>query len=232
MTKQTPYNWLPDFVYGGIDGAITTFAVVAGVTGAHLDPKIALILGFANLFGDGFSMATGKYLSDKSELDRIDELKKVEEKSIIEKPEEETEEVRQIIKDHGFEGEDLEKAVKIITSNPKVWVHIMMRHELDTIEEEYRSPIQGATTTFISFLFIGSIPLIFYVLQILLPILSNYLFIGSSILTLSALFSVGVIKSRLIEKSWLISGLETMLFGGIAASIAYIIGHLLRNFGS
>ena len=63
------YKYLPQFVYGGIDGAITTFAVVAGVIGASLSSTIVLILGFANLFADGFSMATSNYFSTKSEND-------------------------------------------------------------------------------------------------------------------------------------------------------------------
>ncbi len=64
------YNWLPDFVYGSTDGIITTFAVVSAVEGGGLAPKIILIMGFANLLADGFSMATSKYLSDKAELDQ------------------------------------------------------------------------------------------------------------------------------------------------------------------
>lgn len=70
MSKKA-YNWVPDFVYGGIDGVVTTFAVVAGVKGASLALPVILILGFANLVADGFSMAVGKYLSDKSSKDHL-----------------------------------------------------------------------------------------------------------------------------------------------------------------
>ena len=66
------YNWLPDFVYGSIDGIITTFAVVSAVEGGSLPVTIILIMGFANLFADGFSMAAGKYLSDKAEIDQLE----------------------------------------------------------------------------------------------------------------------------------------------------------------
>jgi VIT1/CCC1 family predicted Fe2+/Mn2+ transporter len=59
-------KYIPEFVYGGIDGAVTTFAVVAGVMGASLSSTIVLILGFANLLADGFSMAVSNYLSTKS----------------------------------------------------------------------------------------------------------------------------------------------------------------------
>jgi vacuolar iron transporter family protein len=65
--KQHLEDYLSEFVYGGIDGAVTTFAVVAGATGARFDTKILLVLGFANLIADGFSMGVGSYLSTKSE---------------------------------------------------------------------------------------------------------------------------------------------------------------------
>ena len=80
-------SYLPDFIYGGIDGSVTTFAIVAGVTGASLSPKIVLILGFANLFADGFSMAVGNYLSTKSKKEYADKIRKSEERSIREIPE-------------------------------------------------------------------------------------------------------------------------------------------------
>ena len=67
MKKGTQRKYLPEFVYGGIDGIITTFAIVAGAVGASLSTGIILILGFANLFADGFSMAISSYLSAKSE---------------------------------------------------------------------------------------------------------------------------------------------------------------------
>lgn len=67
--KQHFEDYLSEFVYGGIDGAVTTFAVVAGATGARFDLKIILVLGFANLIADGFSMGVGSYLSKKSELE-------------------------------------------------------------------------------------------------------------------------------------------------------------------
>lgn len=65
--KQHLEDYLSEFVYGGIDGAVTTFAVVAGATGARFDVKVLLVLGFANLIADGFSMGVGSYLSTKSE---------------------------------------------------------------------------------------------------------------------------------------------------------------------
>ena len=63
---------IEDFVYGATDGAVTTFAIVAGVVGASLSPSIVIILGFANLFADGFSMAMGNYLSTRSRIEYVE----------------------------------------------------------------------------------------------------------------------------------------------------------------
>jgi vacuolar iron transporter family protein len=68
MFKRIENN-LREFVYGGMDGAVTTFAVVTGAAGANLSARVILILGFANVLADGFSMAVGSYLSEKSEQD-------------------------------------------------------------------------------------------------------------------------------------------------------------------
>ena len=64
-----PARYLQDWVLGGIDGAVTTFAIVAGVVGAQLSTPIILILGLANLLADGFSMAAGNYSGVKAEKD-------------------------------------------------------------------------------------------------------------------------------------------------------------------
>lgn len=68
MIKKIEAN-LREFVYGGMDGAVTTFAVVTGAAGANLGINVILILGYANVFADGFSMAVGSYLSEKSDQD-------------------------------------------------------------------------------------------------------------------------------------------------------------------
>lgn len=82
MTVSKIHNridkYLPEFVYGGIDGTVTTFAVVAATVGAGLSSSIIIILGLANLIGDGISMAISAYLSAKSEQaqDAKDGIKK------------------------------------------------------------------------------------------------------------------------------------------------------------
>lgn len=226
--QKPKYNWLPDFVYGGIDGAITTFAIVAGVVGASLSTPVILILGFANLLADGFSMAVGKYSADTAELERIKHIKNMEREAIIKKPKEEKAEIKEILEGFGFKGKDLTRATSVITSDPETWVHIMLHHEFHILEDNIH-PQKGAAATWLAFVIIGIIPLLAYLFEGVLPYGEKYLFIATAVATLLALFLVGTVKSRFTKQSWIISGLTTMFIGGIAASIAYVVGYLLRN---
>jgi len=64
------HKYLPEMVYGSIDGTVTTFAIISGVAGAGLSPAIVIILGVSNVLADGFSMASSNYLSVQSERQR------------------------------------------------------------------------------------------------------------------------------------------------------------------
>lgn len=150
---------IEDFVYGATDRAVTTFAVVAGVIGESLSPSTVLILGFANLFADGFSMAMGNYLGTIAQTEYIQKQRKKEEWEIDNLVEQEKQEIRDIYKNKGFEEELLEEIVRVITSRRKVWVDTMMREELELFENK-RRPLYIALTTFTAFNLIGLIPLI------------------------------------------------------------------------
>lgn len=222
------YNWVADFVYGGMDGAVTTFAVVAGVEGASLSVPIILILGFANLFADGFSMSVGKYSSDKANLDQYEKIREIEFRHLKEKESHERQEVVEILENYGFKGKDLQRATEIITSNPDAWVDLMMRNEFNMTKENV-SPIKGAMATFGSFILIGFIPLLGYTLGPLVSLTDGNMFLFASASTLTALFIVGVVKSKFSMRNWFLSGIETAAIGGLAAAIAYVVGYLLRG---
>jgi vacuolar iron transporter family protein len=113
-------KYLPEGVYGSIDGIVTTFAVVAGAAGANLGVDVVIILGLANLFADGLSMSIGSYLSKKSEKDNYEKHRRIEEWEIENLPDVERKEIEDIYRAKGFDGAELEMVVNRITSNKKV----------------------------------------------------------------------------------------------------------------
>ncbi len=222
-------NWhFDDFIYGSIDGAVTTFAIVAGVVGASLSPGIILILGFANLFADGFSMAAANYQASKTRNEYIEMKRKQEEWEIDNLEEQEKEEIRDIYSKKGFKDELLEEIVRIITSRRKVWVDTMMKEELGLIEDE-KAPLDSSISTFVGFNLIGLIPLIPFMVFMAIGVDPNSeAFFYSIIFVVSAFFIVGVVKGKIVKKSKMRSGVYTLIIGGIAATVAYLIGYGLN----
>ncbi len=176
MQRLLKKTYVPQFVYGGIDGAITTLAVMAGAVGASLSSGVIIILGFANLIADGFSMGISAYLSVKSEPDV---------------------------------------------------------HKGHKDEKHYRSRADGARAhgwvTFISFLIIGFIPLAPFVLTLFVPGLIEHRFTFAVIATAVALGLVGWVKGTIVQNKPWRSAFETLLIGGIAAVLAFLVGYFLRD---
>lgn len=221
-------KYLGEFVYGGIDGCVTTFAVVAGAVGAGLDSAIIIILGFANLLADGFAMSVGAYLSTKSENDNFQKHRQIESWEVDNMPDAEREEIREIYKTKGFEGELLEQVVAVITSDKDRWVDEMMKDELEMMEED-KSPIWMGAVTYISFLSIGLIPLLVYVADYIRPLHTN-LFLIASVLTALGFTLIGWLKTYVNQTSAWRGVLETLLLGGIAAAVSYFVGDLLDSW--
>lgn len=174
--KKEERKYLPEFVYGGIDGVVTTYAVVAGAVGASLSPAVILILGFANLLADGFSVGVSSYFSSKSEMD--------------------------------------------LHSN---------HTDYKLYAKKDGHPIKSGLATFISFVIMGFLTLLSFVLAIFIPDIEENQFIYSTILTGLALVIVGIIKGEVTKKHPFRSALETLLIGSIAAALAFGAGYLLRG---
>jgi VIT1/CCC1 family predicted Fe2+/Mn2+ transporter len=211
------HNYLRDWIYGGIDGAVTTLAVVSGVAGAQLSKWIILALGFANLFADGFSMAASNYLGTKAEHDDWRRLEEIEHRHIELAPDGEREEVRQIFERKGFEGRDLQRIVELVTANRDRWVKTMLTDEYG-LPHSVRSPWTAAINTFVAFVLCGLAPLLPYLFE------TPHSFSISLILTAVVFVAIGSVKSRWSTSSWWHSGLTTLLIGAIAAALAYLVG--------
>lgn len=218
-------SYIREWVYGGIDGVVTTFAITAGVVGASLSPAIVLILGLANLVGDGFSMAAGCYSSTKTDVDNYNRLRKIEGEHIANHREGEKEEIRQIYTAKGFDGDNLETIVETITADKERWIDEMMASEYG-MPGEPPSPMGAAMHTFMSFVVCGAVPLLPFLLKF--PA-SFELALAASALTF---FAIGALKSRWSQKSWAWHGVETSLVGLSAAGIAFVIGYALRGLAA
>lgn len=216
------HNYLRDWIYGGIDGAVTTLAVVTGVAGAELSNWIILALGFANLFADGFSMAASNYLGTKAEHDDWRRLEQIENRHIELAPEGEREEVKQIFARKGFEGNDLQRIVELVTADRERWVQTMLTDEYG-LPHSVRSPWIAALCTFTAFLICGLVPLLPYLFR------TEYSLGVSAILTGIVFVSIGSIKSKWSTSSWWHSGLTTLLVGATAALLAYFAGVIVKQ---
>ena len=215
-------SYLRDTVYGAIDGAVTTFAIVAGVAGAGLPTNIIIALGLANVLADGFSMAAGNYSGTKAELDNIKRIRAIEERHIAEEPEGERLELREILAGKGLEGQVLEEATDAIISDKTRWIDMMLIDEygLSPVDPH---PMRAAVATFLAFLAAGLVPLIPFLVG------SGPAFAVSLALTGVVFFAIGTLKSRWSLAPWWRSGLETLFIGGAAAGIAYGVASLFRG---
>ncbi len=223
--------YLGDMVYGGLDGIITTFAVVSGVAGAQLSPNIILILGLANQFADGFSMATGAYLSAKSDQEYYQRERQREAWEVEHFPEGERTELFELYRAQGHSEEDARTLVEIKTKDRKLWVDSMMLEELQMIEDTNK-PLVSAAATLVSFIVAGAVPLLVYLAGLLFPIPSTVAFPVSLGLSAAALFGLGAAKVLVTERNPWKSGLEMLLVGGLAAGVAYAVGALLKGLGA
>jgi VIT1/CCC1 family predicted Fe2+/Mn2+ transporter len=228
LAEGPRHSYLKDFIYGAVDGAVTTFAVVGGVAGAGMPHVIIVVLGMANILADGFSMAVSNYLGTKAEGEQRDKTRAIELRHIELVPDGEREEIRQIYAGKGFEGEDLERIVARITSDKDLWVDTMIQEQYG-LPKTSISPVRAGLFTFLAFMLFGLIPLIPYMFAWITGRSAEGHFATSAVMTGAAFFSVGAIKGRFVEKPWYATGLETLLVGGCAAALAYGVGFLFRG---
>lgn len=221
--SAAPRNrYLRDWIYGGIDGAVTTFAVVSGVVGAEMRPAIVVVLGLANLLADGFSMAAGNYSGTRAERDEEAKLREIELRHIRQEPEGEREELRFIFRQKGLPEPVVTQVVDAITTDRERWVQTMLTEEYG-LPLAARSPWIAGATTFSAFLVCGIVPLLPYLLSLPEP------FAVSAILTGLTFFAIGCGRSRWSLQRWWQAGLSTLAIGGAAASLAWLVGRLLRG---
>jgi VIT1/CCC1 family predicted Fe2+/Mn2+ transporter len=228
ISRSASHSYVGAAVFGAIDGAVTTFAVVSGVIGAELSSSIVLILGLANLLADGFSMAVGYFLGTKAQEESVQRRRRDEERQIDLIPAGEAAEVREIFRQKGFSGDVLEQIVATITADRDLWVNTMLTDELG-LQLDGPSAVKTGLVTFLAFAAAGAMPLLTFAFNAVFDDAIPAPFLWSSVITAITFFGVGAAKSRVVERGWLRSGLETLIVGGAAAALAFGVGIGLRG---
>lgn len=213
---------LKDFIYGGIDGTVTTFAIVAGVQGAGLSSGIILALGIANVLADGFSMAASNYTGTTSEKEEIQQLRNIEQRHIRDVRDGELEELREIFRLKGLSGDTLENAVAEVSQNEEKWIDLMLVDEYGRAPVDPK-PLAAALATFSAFILCGSVPLAPFLIGL------EQAFQASTLATGVTFLCIGFAKSVWSMKVWWRVGLETLAIGATAAAIAYAAGYIVSR---
>jgi vacuolar iron transporter family protein len=229
--KSILSSYLREIVYGGTDGIITTFAVVAGFSGANLgnnslELSIATVLlfGLANLFADASSMGLGNYLSIRSEKDVSNKYLKQINNYINQDTDSAFANSLEILKTKGFDHKSAHDIVTSYKTNKPFWAEFLMNYKLNIPNSEKVNPVITGIITFLSFMFFGVIPLIpyFFIDQV------NINFIGSVFFSLSALILLGIIRWKVSEEAIRKSLVELVILGSVAASVAFLVGTFFK----
>jgi len=222
-------KYLSEIVYGGIDGSVTTFAVVAGAVGADLGSSVILILGFANLVADGFSMAVGAFLSSKAAHEKFHKIESQVNNKYAAVDYQDEVKIKKIYENKGLEGELLNQLTNETLTNKKLYIDFNMKEINEMIHPELSS-FKIGLATFIAFFVVGFIPLSVYLYDFIVGNESNYnSFIISCLLTSIAFLLIGYFKSYITGNNKIKAILETLSLGVIAAGLSYLLGSFLEK---
>jgi len=229
---QTEGGFLKPLIFGGLDGILTSFAIVAGAAGGNMAVPVVLVLGFSNIFADALAMGVGEFLSSKAENEWILSERRRRNWEMENYPEGEIREMIDIYESRGMNREDATQVIETMAKYKDFFVDIMMTEELalQVPEEDHKiESMKEGVVMFCAFATFGSLPLLGYVIiPALFPTLGEeVLFTAACIITGLVLFGMGCVKSIFSAANWFICGLETLLLGGACATVAYTIGQFV-----
>ncbi len=214
---------LSDIILGGQDGLVNVLGIILGIAAATSDFRIILVAGLAATFAESVSMGAVAYTSHLAEVDFYESEREREYRHIAQVPKLEREEIRQIYKEKGFQGDLLERIVNTITTDPDVWVAVMLAEEHQLAPVDRRQALKNALIVGVSAIIGSLIPLLPF---FILPIGASML--AAVMITALVLFGVGVYKAKKTVGKPGKSGLEMALIGTVSALAGYIVGVLLK----
>lgn len=217
---------LRQIVYGGNDGIVTTFAIVAGFAGAALEGVAqigglaVLVFGLANLFADGISMGLGEFLSTRAEHDLYRARRTSELREIAENPEQERMELFEILRQRGLPAGQADTVTTHLMGHPEIMADLMLTYEFGMSDPDHENPVIGGLFTFGAFVVFGTVPLVPYFLR---PA-DDTAFYLSVTATALALLALGLLRWRVTGERLMRCVSETMLVGGVCAVVAFLVG--------
>ena len=228
-------KYIKNIVYGGLDGIITTFSIIAAAYGAGFEMKLIIIMGVANLIADGFSMGLGDFFSSYFENLYILSEKEREEHEYINNNSYEVNEMVELYENQGLEHDDAQKIVDII-SVPKYkdyFIKTMVNYELglEIPEDDYtRQNMKEGGVTFGSFVSFGFIPVLPYIIFYS----SGYdhqtnIFIIDCFITSISMFFLGYTQAKITKQPKLKYGAIMCFNGSLAALSAFLVGFGLER---
>ena len=222
-------EYLKQIVYGGNDGIVTTFAIVAGFAGAQAEGVAqigglaVLVFGLANLFADAVSMGLGEFLSLRSQHDLYHARRQAELREIVRNPEQERMELFEILRQRGVPAGEADTAATIIARHPEVVADLMMTYEFGMSDPNEESPTLNGLVTFGSFVIFGVVPLVPYLLLDPTP----DTFRLSVLTTLLALIALGLLRWSATGERLVRTVSETVAVGTVCALVAFGVGWLV-----
>lgn len=214
-----------DVVIGMSDGLTVPFALAAGISGAIAASHVVVTAGVAELAAGAISMGLGGYLAAQTDAEHYDSEVAREEREVDEMPDAERVEVASIFRSYGLEPAEADKVTAELVKDRKRWVDFMMRFELGLEAPDRRRAPMSAMTIGGSYAVGGLIPLLPYML---VPDSTHGLYI-SAIITAAALGIFGAVKGRLTGVSWFRSAFQTVIIGGAAAAVAFVVARLVAG---
>jgi len=224
-------DFIKSLVFGGLDGIITTFAIVCAAVGASLSNKTVIVMGLANLIADAISMGLGDALSEKAEMDMVKREWDRENWEMDNNPEGEIMEMVELYKDAGVSQDDAYIILKTMAKYKDFFVRHMMVMELELqAPNPEDNPWAMGAVTFMAFILFGSVPLVSFIFFAAVGVTGDTLFALCILFTALAIFALGAVKGKFAQSSMLKAGLLMTLNGGLAAAASYFIGWGLESF--
>ena len=213
-----------EIVFGAQDGLLSTLALVTGVRGADAVRATILVAGLAGALAGTISMALGAYIAAKSQREVFDYELAQEREQLRRRPNVERIELAEIFMNEGLSRSAATRVAEAISESEPVMLKTMAEKELGIRFEAHGSPIQDSAIMGGAFALGAALPILPYAL--VSPSAALYL---SVVVTLGALFLLGVAKARLSDASWWRSGLEIAGLAGAAALLAYVVGNYIPS---